>query len=100
MSLVLTACPLGEEDQQNGVAVTVDWSAACVELWDGSELLAISSFVRAHMGEWDEPRQGGDFCELALPHPPTITLPPLPPGVYQVCDQDRSDCRPVTVPAA
>ena len=97
-SLVLTACSLGEEDEQVGVAVTVDWSTACVELWDGNELLAISSFVRAHMGEWGQPREGEYFCELALPQPPTIRLPSLAPGIYQVCDQNRSDCRQVMVP--
>jgi hypothetical protein len=98
ISVVLAACSVDGSEDADGVALTVNWKAACVELWDGNELLAISSFSRAHLGEWDEPREGDYSCELSLPEPPTITLPPLAPGMYQICDQGRSDCRVVAVP--
>jgi hypothetical protein len=79
--------------------VTLEWSSACLELWAGDDLIATSSVNRAHDGEWYEPRTTEYFCEMAMPIPPTITLPALPSGAYQLCDQGRIDCKAVSVPS-
>ncbi len=64
--------------------MTIEWSSACVELWEGDGLIAVTSMNRAHDREWEEPREAEYYGEMAQPIPPTITLPALAPGEYEV----------------
>jgi hypothetical protein len=99
-TVVLVACSSSdEEDTAGSDMATLDWGSACVELWNGDDLIATSSVNRAHDGEWYGPRTTEYFCEMAMPIPPTITLPALPTGEYELCDQGRTDCTTVSVPS-
>ena len=99
LAFVVACSPGDGENTAASDMVTLEWSSACVELWNGDDLIATSSVNRAHDGEWYEPRTTEYFCEMAMPIPPTITLPALPSGAYQLCDQGRTDCKAVSVPS-
>ena len=91
LAFVVACSPGDGENTAASGMVTLEWSSACVELWNGDDLIATSSVSRAHDGEWYEPRTTEYFCEMAMPA--------LPSGAYQLCDQGRTDCKAVSVPS-